>query len=137
MKLFLDSSAFAKRFINERGSQEVDDLCRTATELYLSVLCVPEILSALSRRLREHQFTSHDYARIKRQLAAEVRDAIIVNLTPDVVSAGIRVLETSPVRTNDALHIASALACDAELFVTSDRRQLDTAISAGLNATGV
>jgi predicted nucleic acid-binding protein len=137
MKLFLDSSAFAKRFIDERGSQEVEDLCGSATELYLSVLCVPETISALGRRLREDQFTPHDYALIKRRLSAEVRDAIIVNLTPEVVSAAIRVLETSPVRTMDALHIASAMVCDAELFATSDRRQRDAAISAGLNATSV
>jgi hypothetical protein len=37
MKLFLDSSAFAKRFVEEPGSQDVEILCSQATELCLSV----------------------------------------------------------------------------------------------------
>jgi hypothetical protein len=35
MKLFLDSSAFAKRFVEEPGSLEVETLCSQATELGL------------------------------------------------------------------------------------------------------
>ncbi len=42
MKTFLDSSAFAKRFVDEDGSDKVEDTCAQATELGLSVLCVPE-----------------------------------------------------------------------------------------------
>ena len=49
MKTFFDSSAFAKRYVEEPGSQTVDSLCREATEVALSVLCVPEIISALMR----------------------------------------------------------------------------------------
>ena len=48
MRLFLDSSAFAKRFVNEAGSQDVERLCSLADELALSVICVPEIVSALN-----------------------------------------------------------------------------------------
>jgi predicted nucleic acid-binding protein len=61
MKLFLDSSAFAKRFVEESGSQDIEKLCSQATALGLSVLCVPEIISALNRRLREKTLTQQDY----------------------------------------------------------------------------
>jgi predicted nucleic acid-binding protein len=49
VKTFFDSSAFAKRYIEESGSQNVDALCQEAGEVGLSVLCVPEIVSALNR----------------------------------------------------------------------------------------
>lgn len=132
MKLFLDSSAFAKRFVEEAGSRDVEALCAQASELCLSVLCVPEIVSALGRRLRERSLSRRDYGEAKEHLASDVRDAVVVNLTPDVIQRTIKVLETTPVRTMDALHIASALAWGADLFATADQRQLSAAKVLGL-----
>ncbi len=132
MKLFLDSSAFAKRFIDESGSQEVESLCSQADELCLSVICVPEIISALNRRLREKSLTCQDYTQAKLRLSQDVRDSVIINLTPDIIQSSIEVLETSPVRTMDALHIACALAWDTDLFATADHRQTAAARAMGL-----
>ena len=137
MKAFFDSSAFAKRFIEESGSQSVEELCAQATELYLSVLCVPEIVSALQRRLREKALTSYEYAQAKSHVAQDVRDAVIVNLTESVLQASIAVLESSPVRTLDALHIGCAIECGVELFVSADAKQLAAARRAGLKTRPV
>jgi len=38
MKMFFDSSAFVKRYIEEAGSAAVESLCQNATELGLSVI---------------------------------------------------------------------------------------------------
>ncbi len=133
MKTFFDSSAFAKRYVEEAGSQVVDSLCQEATELALSVLCVPEIISALNRRVREGLLTDREYTEAKRYLSQDIRDAVIVNLVPQVVSASTRILESNPVRAADALQIACALEWEAELFVSSDKRQISAAKKAGLH----
>lgn len=132
MKLYLDSSAFAKRFIEENGSDGVESICASASELGLSVLCVPEIISALSRRLREHALTQVQYNEAKRRLLDDVRDADIITLTPSVIGSAIMVIEANPVRAMDSLHVACALEWGAELFVSSDRQQLSAAKRAGL-----
>lgn len=132
MRLFLDSSAFAKRFIEESGSQQVEDICSLATELCLSVICVPEIISALNRRLREKTLTAHEYVKVKQRLSEEVRDAVIINLTPTVIQSCIAVLERNPMRTMDALHVACALEWHADLFASSDERQIEAVKRAGL-----
>lgn len=137
MKLFLDSSAFAKRFVDEPGSQKVERLCLQADELGLSVICVPEIVSALNRRLREGHLTRQEYAHAKRCMAFDVRDADIVNLTPDVVQLSIGVLERHPLRAMDAIHVACALAWEADLFASSDLRQVTAAKAAGLRTEQV
>jgi predicted nucleic acid-binding protein len=137
MKLFFDSSAFAKRFVEEPGSQEVEILCSQATELCLSVICVPEIITALNRRLREKSLNRRGYAQAKQRLAQDVRDTVVINLTPDVVHTSIEILETTPVRTMDALHIASALAWGAELFASADHRQIAAAMTTGLKTKQV
>ena len=132
MKAYLDSSAFAKRFIDESGSDIVEAICTDATSLGLSVICVPEIVSALNRRRRERTLNQKQYGEAKQRLLDDVRDADIINLTPAVIGAAVRVLEASPVRAMDALHIACALEWGAELFVSSDRQQLSAAKQAGL-----
>jgi uncharacterized protein len=132
VKTFFDSSAFAKRYVEEFGSQDVDSLCQGATEIALSVLCVPEIISALNRRIRERVLTRRDYAEAKQFLSKDIKDAVIVNLTPQVISACTRVLEASPIRASDALHVACALEWRAGLFVSSDKRQISAAKKAGL-----
>ena len=132
MKTYLDSSAFAKRFVDEEGSDKVEDTCNQATELGLSVICVPEIVSALNRRHRERGLTNHQYTQAKQHLIDDVRDASIINLTIPVIGAAITVLEANPIRAMDALHIACALEWGAELFVSSDKKQLTAAKRAGM-----
>jgi predicted nucleic acid-binding protein len=137
VKAYLDSSAFAKRFLEESGSDQVESVCAEATDLGLSVICVPEIVSALHRRRREHTLTPSQYVEAKRHLLDDVRDADIINLTPSVIGSAIGVLEASPVRAMDALHVACALEWGAELFVSSDDRQLSAAKQAGLKTRQV
>jgi predicted nucleic acid-binding protein len=133
VKTFFDSSAFAKRYVQEAGSQVVDSLCQEATEVALSVLCVPEILSALNRRVREGFLTDREYAEVKQYLSQDIRDTVIVNLVPQVVSACTKILEASPVRAADALQIACALEWETELFASADKRQISAAKKAGLH----
>jgi predicted nucleic acid-binding protein len=137
MKTFFDSSAFAKRYIEEKGSGRVEQLCDEATALALSVICVPEIVSALNRRVREGSLSRIQYREAKACLAAEVADATIVNLVPSVVADAISILETNAVRAMDALHLACALQWNAELFVSSDERQLSAARKAKLRTKKV
>ena len=132
MKAYLDSSAFAKRFVEERGSDSVEAICAAASELGLSVLCVPEIGSALNRRRRERTLTQEQYGEAKRRLLNDVRDADIIALTPSVIGSAIMVIEASPVRAMDALHVACALEWGAELFASSDKQQLTAARRAGM-----
>jgi uncharacterized protein len=137
VKAYLDSSAFAKRFVEEAGSDAVETVCSQASQLGLSILCVPEITSALNRRKRERTLTAVQYAEAKRRLLVDVHDAEIIALAASVVGTAISVLETSPVRAMDALHIASALEWGAELFVSSDKKQLDAAHCAGMKTRQV
>ncbi len=132
MKIVFDSSSFAKRFIAEPGSEEVDKICQKASELGLSVLCVPEIISALNRRVREGSLPSAGYELAKSRLLAEVKDAAILNLTPEVVATAVTLLENNKLRAMDALHIACARQWQADLFVSSDQRQIQAAQKSGL-----
>jgi uncharacterized protein len=137
VKTFFDSSAFVKRYVEEPGSDEVEAACLAATDLGLCVICVPEILSAFNRRLRERGLRQSDYKLMKERLLEDVTDATIVDLTPAVIKEAVAMLETSILRAADALHIAAAVAWDAEWFLSADRRQLAAARKAGLRTKAV
>jgi predicted nucleic acid-binding protein len=137
MRIYFDSSAFAKRFIEEPGSQRIDDICQEASEVGLSIICFPEILSALNRKVREKSISNRNYTITKNRLSEELSDIEIINITPKVVAKAALLLETNPLRAMDAMHVACAIEWDADLFVTSDRRQADAAKNAKLRIESV
>jgi uncharacterized protein len=134
VKAVFDSSSLAKRYIAEPGSEQVDAILQSTSQLGLSVLCVPEIVSALNRRLREEVLREAEYEQVKGQLTADVGDAIVLQLTPEVIATAVTLLENHPLRAMDALHVAGALVWRADLFVTADRRQFAAAQQTGLNS---
>jgi uncharacterized protein len=132
MKLTVDSSSFAKRYVQEVGSDKLDRLLENASELAFCVILVPEIVSGLNRRLRERVLTIADYRAVKKQLLDDVRDTTVLQITPAVVSRSVKLLESNVLRALDALHVACALEWQADLFATSDRRQFTAAMNTGL-----
>ena len=132
MRLVLDSSALAKRYVEEVGSDEVEELLAATSVLGLCIICTPEVVSALNRRHREGVLTADEYRQAKAQLAADVKDATVLNLTPAVIGRSVALLERSVLRAMDSLHVACAIEWGADLFVSSDHRQATAAADAGL-----
>ncbi len=132
MKLLVDSSAFAKRYVQEHGSEQIDNYLQQASELALCIILMPEIISGLNRRLRERVITAKDYKNLKDQLLEDVHDASIIQITPSVISHAVKLLEQNTLRAMDALHVACALEWKSDLFLTSDKRQFLAAKNAGL-----
>ena len=132
MKLLVDSSVFAKRYVREEGSEDIDLFLQRASDLALCIILLPEIISGLNRRLREGFLSKRDYRKAKMQLLEDVHDATVIQLTPSVISHSVKLLENNVLRAMDAFHVACALEWQADLFVTSDKRQLIAAKNAGL-----
>ncbi|MEI6068853.1 MAG: type II toxin-antitoxin system VapC family toxin [Methylococcaceae bacterium] len=57
MLVFFDTSAFVKRYVNESGTDKVRAWCDNATEIGLSGIALPEIISAFCRLQREGKIT--------------------------------------------------------------------------------
>jgi uncharacterized protein len=127
-----DTSALIKRYVEEPGTERVLELCRQASGVVVSVLCVPEIISALNRRRREDRLSSGEYADVKRELAADVEAATVVELTAPVISLTIGALERADLRASDAVHVAAAIFSGCGLFVSADVRQCKAANELGL-----
>lgn len=133
MRLFFDTSAFIKRYVDEPGSERVLDLTSRAEELGLSIVILPESISTLTRLLRENRMTEKDYRALKEVLLIDLEAADLCELTSSVLEYTVSCLKHSPIRAMDAIHVGSALVYRPDLFISADRRQLEAAERAGLS----
>lgn len=137
MRVFLDTSAFVKRYVSEAGTDAVLEWCDKATEIILSGIALPEIISAFCRLQREGKITDTQYRQLKSLLLADIEDVAICDLTPAVLGLAISSLEKNVLRGMDAIHIGSAIALKADIFISADQRQLDAAARMGLRIESV
>lgn len=137
MRVFFDTSAFVKRYVREAGTDAILEWCDRATEIGLSGIALPEIISAFCRLRREGQITDLEYQQLKSLLLADIEDAAICDLTPTVLARAVSCLETNVLRGMDAIHIGSAVVLQADVFVSADQRQRNAAARAGLRVEAV
>jgi predicted nucleic acid-binding protein len=137
VKVFLDTSALAKRYVAEPGSDKVLSACQQADSLVVSMICLPELISTLSRLVREKRLTKAAYLKLKSDAMADLADVDVCQITPQILASVVSLLELHPLRAMDALHVACALASKPDVFVSADRRQLSAARKAGLKISDV
>ncbi|MGH9396656.1 MAG: type II toxin-antitoxin system VapC family toxin [Terriglobia bacterium] len=132
MNIFIDSSALAKRYVQEPGSDRVEEILLSASSLGVSVICLSEVISALCRRRRERKLSQPQYLKAKQALIEDIEDSSVIRVTDQVVARAVELLERWPLRSSDSLHVASAAEWLAELFVSADERQCRAARGYGL-----
>lgn len=132
MNVFLDSSALVKRYVDEDGSQELDDLLLQASSVAAAVIAPTEVVSALCRLRRESRLTARQYANARDALSTDLRDVTLVGIDEEVIIEAMNALERWPLRSADALHIACASTWSADMFVSADQSQLRAARAKGL-----
>lgn len=137
MRVFFDSSALAKRYVLEDGTDEVLAWCGRAQELALAVIAIPELVSAFRRLRRERRISEIQYARLKGDLMADLADTVVIDTSPQVIQRAVQALEAHPLRAMDAIHVAAALVCGADVFVSADTRQCEAAERLGLEVVAL
>ena len=71
--LYLDTSALAKLYVQEPGSDALDTALTGRRDLLISELALTELTSALARRVRERHITAPIGRRIYQQILRDVR----------------------------------------------------------------
>lgn len=85
-----------RRIINEKGSDRVEAILASASGLAVSVICVPEIVSALYRRRRESKLSTQQYQNAKAALLSDIDDATIIGMTEELIAQAVALLERFP-----------------------------------------
>ena len=102
-----------------------------------------ELRSALRRRVAEHTLDRERAATILKYFATERAFLAFVDVTRDVLAAAETLVTNHPLRTRDAVHVASAQLFKARIaapeltFVSADMRQTDAAAAVGMTTAYV
>jgi uncharacterized protein len=134
---YFDTSAVVKLYVDEPGSAEVQALAGRNRAVSSAILSV-EIVSALARRNRSGELSDQAMEKALESFRKDLPLLDLVEVTADIRTRAEAALLSFPLRTLDAIHIASALfmrevlASPRLLFITSDRRQHAGASEAGL-----
>jgi len=137
---FADTSGFAKRYVTETGTRWIRGLCDPASGnvIAVSMLGTVEFLSLLGRHVREAKISASDYRVVRSDFLFHVqRQYTLVQLSLRVVTQAQLMTERYPLRTLDALQLASALVAtnflpDAPIFISADLKLLAAASAEGL-----
>lgn len=139
MWAYFDTSALVKRYVDEAGRREVLQLLRRHECVTSAVLPV-ELRSGLRRRVVDGSLETARLPVILERVAADRPYWTLVDVGPDVLRVAETLVATYPIRTLDAVHVASAQLFAARvsmaglMFVSSDKRQTETAVAVGLAA---
>ena len=136
---FLDSSALAKLFVAELGSAQLVDLIKPllTAQVVISTLAIVEVHSAIRRRERAGQLSSQHAAEALVMLPAEAAAMTEQPISTQVIETARQVLDRHPLRSLDAIQLASGLVARASnntsniVFVASDRVLLSAARAEG------
>ncbi len=132
--VYLDASALVKLFVPEEESDALNQALAGLTDVIVSDLALTEMASALNRRTREKRLTREEARRLYREASKLHASCHRAELAPPIHRRAERLMLslTIPLRTLDALHLASALDAEAATVVTFDPRLRDAATSQGL-----
>lgn len=139
MWAYFDTSALVKRYVDEAGRREVLQLLRRRECVTSAVLPV-ELRSGLRRRVADGSLDAARLPLILRRIAADRPYWTLIEIEAEVLAVAETLVATHPVRTLDAIHVASAQLFAARfsmpglMFVSADRRQTETAAAVGLAA---
>ena len=134
---YFDTSALLKRYVDEDGRREVLQLLRRH-DCVTSALLSVELRSALRRRVTDGSLDKGRVPEILKRFAGDREFWAFVEITSEVLRTAEILVANHPLRTLDAIHVASAqlfavrMTASKLLFVSADTRQSAVAASIGL-----
>ena len=124
---YLDSSALAKAYVLETGSERVQNILRSARAVpptaraLVSELCSLEITSAIIRKQSDGEITRSVAERLIERVRSDfsldppptAAPYQTISLSPGIREHGLALMTVYRLRTNDAIQLATALAARA------------------------
>ncbi len=140
--LYLDPSAWVKRYVAEQGSEVVDGLWEQILQGkgrgFCNWLGFSELVSVLQRWRNRREVSGEAFLRVFRQFQQDCEQVEWCPLTWGQIQASIVHIERHNLNATDALHLQVAIeqahsGVGIVWVVTSDRRLVRASLAEGLN----
>ena len=135
MITYFDTSSLLKFIIKEIGSEENLNIWNFSDEKVCSQLTRTEMHSALMRKVREGSISASAMRARLNAMDKLFADVVLVDITSEVIDASCELVNELPLKSADAIHLATALMVRADLFSSSDKKLCAAASESGIAVT--
>ncbi|TXH67494.1 MAG: PIN domain-containing protein [Thiothrix sp.] len=137
MRTYLDTSALAKWYLNEAGSEQFAAWIADQDDTHISTLTVTEFRCLLARRERMKELGAASAQQIFATFEYDIEQSFLLLhevQNDDLVRARqlIDRLANLPLRTLDAMHLAIAERLQVEALASADKVMLESAEYLGM-----
>ena len=127
MPIYIDTSALAKRYVAESGSEAFEAFVVSQNEeCVICPLGAIEFESILQRLQRQRLIDGAYALQARRDFASDLASAVwsMQVFNPSYISRGTELMRTlsSPLATLDALHLACAIEMGCDAMATGDKQ---------------
>jgi uncharacterized protein len=135
MKLFFDTSALLKRYINESGSDSVENLFEKSKLIFVSSITHLECTSAFQRLLRSNTIDKDTCQRLSLNATLDFLFFQTIDFHSNVKDTSLRIIEKYPLKPLDTIQLASltTVADQIDSFVVCDQQLKKYAIEEGFH----
>lgn len=144
MIFYGDTSALAKRYLDETGSDIVGDYLDEAELRYTSALTQLELVATIESAKRIRRINSPNYRMISAKLETDIHQGLLtlMDVSPGILKRAIPLIRIRCLRAPDAIQLATALELGKQIngdlhFLCADHALLDAARSEGLSCKDV
>ena len=127
MKIFIDSSSLFNKYITEAGSDTLEIVLKEASMIIVSPVTLLELTATLERRFREKTLSKHQMEVIKSELFKDFKYFHQIIWDETLEKESLSLVGKYPLRTLDAIQLASGCLSKSDLFVASDKLLLEKA----------
>jgi predicted nucleic acid-binding protein len=106
---YFDTSALAKKYVREPGSDEIIELWRASTAVFTSTVTYAEMMASLHRKRREVVVPVRTFERLLVSFRQDWQSFYCIEVSGSLHPPIDRLVATYPLRGFDAIHLASAL----------------------------
>ncbi|MBI1996078.1 MAG: type II toxin-antitoxin system VapC family toxin [Deltaproteobacteria bacterium] len=137
MRLYLDTSALVKLYVEEEGSPLVRMVVAEAETVAISIIGYVEARAAFARRHRERSIPLPDYRRVIRDFESDWGRYLVLQASDTLIRRAGRLAEAHSLRAYDSIHLASAIILRQRLAEPLSFASWDSQLQAAARREGL
>lgn len=135
MNLFFDSSALLKRYLNEKGSDQIKKLFAETDKVFVSIITHVECASSLKRLLSSNYIDKNEYQRLNMEISLDFPFFETISFDDEIKRTALKVVDKYPLKALDTIQLATLIyvANEVESFIVCDQKLKKYALKEGFH----
>jgi len=121
MKAFIDTSTLFKKYVNEEGSDDFDQLLKEVIEIIVSPVTWVEMNTIIERRFREKTLTKEHVLWLRKEIRRDFNYFGKILFNENLEKKCLEIIQRYQLKTLESLQLAAGSLAKPDIFITSDK----------------